>query len=188
MSEARTAGKIILEGPKMQLTLARLCHQLAEQHGDFSNSCFVGIQRTGVPLMQRLIASLTSTVLPEGAKVQHGKLDVTFYRDDFRRGKNLEASPTDMPFIIEGKRVILIDDVLYTGRTIRAALDALLHYGRPEQVELLTLIDRRFTRDLPIQTDYVGMVVDTLDQSYVEVVWGETPAEDKILHWPAGKN
>ncbi len=163
-------GKIILDGPQMALTIRRLAWQLAEEHGDFSGSCLVGIQRTGVLLAQRLQSEL-SLMMPRETKIRTGKLDVTFYRDDFRRGKPLAASPTEMPFLVEDLRVVLVDDVLYTGRTIRAAMDALLHYGRPRKVELLVLIDRRFTRHLPVQADYTGMAVDTRDDSLVQVEW-----------------
>lgn len=172
-------AKIFLEGEQLSLTIKRLCYMLHEQHNDFSNSCFVALQRTGVPFSSRICTQLTQ-IIPN-FQPQLGQLDVTFYRDDFRRGKALEASPTNMPFLIEGKKVILLDDVLYTGRTIRAALDALQHYGRPEKIELCVLIDRRFNRDLPISADYFGKIVDTLDESYVEVLWGDTPKDDKIL-------
>lgn len=172
-------SKVILDGKRFDLTIKRLCAVLAENHDDFQNSCLVGIQRTGVPLMNRLGDELKKT-FPD-MKLLMGKLDVTFYRDDVRRGKDLQASPTNMDFLVEGKKVILIDDVLYTGRTVRAALDALLHYGRPKQVEFLTLIDRRFSRDLPIQADYIGMVVDTLNNSHVRVEWGENPSSDRVM-------
>ncbi len=106
--------------------------------------------------------------------LQYGLLDVTFHRDDFRtRNGPLKASAMKMDFLVDNKKVILIDDVLYTGRTIQAAISALQHFGRPEKIELLVLIDRRFNRDLPIQTDYAGMVVDALDQAYVKVEWKE---------------
>lgn len=176
-------GKIILEGPKLQLTITRLCHQLAETHGDFSQSCILGIQRTGGPVVERLKQGLEA--LMPGTKIRTGKLDVTFYRDDFRRGKPLQASPTELDFLVEGLRVILVDDVLYKGRTVRAALDALMHYGRPSRVEFLTLVDRRFTRDLPIQADYTGIVVDTRDDSYVKVEWNDAdPLQNRIWHYP----
>ena len=115
--------------------------------------------------------------------ILYGKLDITFYRDDFRtRVQPLEASVTQMDFLIDGYQVILVDDVLYTGRTINAALTALNHYGRPDKVELLALIDRRFNRHLPIQSDYVGLTVDSVDQAYVKVEWkGEQQAEDRVL-------
>jgi pyrimidine operon attenuation protein/uracil phosphoribosyltransferase len=176
-------GRLITSGKHLDLTLKRLSHQLLESHGDFSNTCLIGLQRTGVPLMGKMLEQLA--ILLPGVPITKGKLDVTFYRDDFRmRAKPLEAHPTDINFLLEGKRVILIDDVLYTGRTIRAAMDAMLHYGRPAQVELLVLVDRRLTRDLPIQPDYVGLTVDTVDESYVKVEWGSDGAEDKVWQFP----
>lgn len=179
MASPEEQGRIILDGAKMSLTLRRLCHQLYEQHGDFSESCLIGLQRTGVPMMNRIRHGIQALV--PASNILCGKLDVTFYRDDVRQGKTLASHPTDMPFLVENKRVILVDDVLYTGRTIRAALDALLHYGRPKQVELLTLIDRRFTRHLPIQADYIGMTIDAVNNAYVSVEWGEVPQDDKVF-------
>lgn len=175
-------GKVILESGQMELTIKRLALELCERHHRFENTCLIGLQRTGVPMMGRIFDELTS--IQGELNLRRGKLDVTFYRDDFRRGKPLAAQPTEIDFVIEGKNVVLIDDVLYTGRTIRAALDALLHYGRPEKVELLTLIDRRLTRDLPIKADYVGMTVDTLDESYVKVEWGGDKLSDKVWLFP----
>lgn len=119
------------------------------------------------------------------ADLPYGKLDITFYRDDFRhRTKPLEAHPTQINFLVEGKRVILIDDVLYTGRTVQAALTALNHYGRPERVELAVMVDRRFNRHLPIQADYTGITVDALHHAYVRVEWTETHGADQILIFP----
>ena len=103
-------------------------------------------------------------------KIQYGKLDITFYRDDIRKELHI-ANRTDIPFSIEGKNVVLIDDVLYTGRTIRAALDALLDFGRPEKVELCVLIDRRFSRQLPIQPDYIGKSIDAIVSQKIKVFW-----------------
>ena len=104
--------------------------------------------------------------------MQYGRLDITFYRDDVRKELHV-ANKTDIPFSIENKNVVIIDDVLYTGRTIRAALDALLDFGRPSKVELCVLIDRRFRREFPIQGDYVGQYIDTLVSQKVKVCWNE---------------
>lgn len=176
-------NRVILEGPQMQLTIKRLCYQLRELHGDFSQSCLVGIQRTGVPLAERLRSQLQALLGIE--HIAMGKLDVTFYRDDFRtRSTPIAASPTEMNFLVEDKRVILVDDVLYTGRTIRAAMSALLHYGRPAQIELLSLIDRRFNRSLPIQPDYVGRSIDTIDEAYVRVDWEAQEGQGEVLLLP----
>ena len=115
------------------------------------------------------------------ADLQVGYLDITFYRDDFRRSdKVLEASATEMNFVVEGKKVVFIDDVLYTGRSIRAALTAIQSYGRPKNIELLILIDRRFSRHLPIQPDYRGRQVDAIDDEKVIVNWKETQGEDNV--------
>ena len=113
------------------------------------------------------------------APVHYGKLDITFYRDDIRKGLHI-ANRTDIPFSIEGKNVILIDDVLYTGRTIRAALDALLDFGRPEKVELCILIDRRFSRQLPIQPDYIGKSIDAIVSQKVKVFWKAKDGKDEV--------
>lgn len=175
-----TEGKTILAAGPFALTIERLCHELIEAHDDFENTCFVGIQEGGVALGDRLVARLSEIL--GGKKLLYGKLDITFYRDDFRtRDKPLRANRTEMDFIVDGKKVVLIDDVLYTGRTVQAALTALNHYGRPKLVELLALVDRRFNRHLPIQSDYIGLTVDALDEAYVRVEWAEIDGEDKIV-------
>jgi pyrimidine operon attenuation protein/uracil phosphoribosyltransferase len=165
-------GRIILSEQKLNLVLDRLSHQLIEYHGDFNNTCLIGIQPRGKPLSDRLIGRLKS--IGHFKHLQYGLLDVTFHRDDFRtRQGPLKASEMKMDFLVDNKKVVLIDDVLYTGRTIQAAISTLQHFGRAEKIELLVLIDRRFNRDLPIQSDYAGMVVDALDQAYVKVEWDE---------------
>src|SRR5690606_4681505 len=114
-------------------------------------------------------------------EVTCGQLDITFYRDDFRRReKPLIPSVTNIDFIIEGKKVVLVDDVLFTGRTIRSSFDALMAFGRPKSVELVTIIDRRFKRELPISADYVGKYIDTLQSEKVSVEWKEIEGEDKV--------
>ncbi|MEY3424932.1 MAG: hypothetical protein RL679_290, partial [Bacteroidota bacterium] len=124
-----------------------------------------------------------------GKEVVCGNLDITFYRDDFRRReKPLIPSATNIDFVIENKNVVLVDDVLFTGRTIRAGLDALLAFGRPNKVELLTLIDRRFNRDLPIQADYIGESVDSLSSEKVSVEWKEIEGEDKVVLYTPESN
>jgi pyrimidine operon attenuation protein/uracil phosphoribosyltransferase len=173
-------GKTLLNRAQFALTLERLCHQLIEDWGDFSNACIIGIQPRGIQLSNRIHARLQE--LTGNQHIEYGKLDITFYRDDFRmEGSPLAAYPNEINFIVAGKKVLLIDDVLYTGRTIQAALAALQHYGRPAAVELLVLVDRRFNRHLPIQPDYVGISVDALDEAYVRVRWHETQGEDEIL-------
>lgn len=173
-------GRVILDQERFDLTIERLCHQLIENYGDFENACLIGVQPRGVLLAKRIHKRLKSILKKKS--IQYGELDITFYRDDFRiREKPLAASTTNINFLVENKRVLLIDDVLYSGRTIHAALTALQHYGRPKQVELVALVDRRFNRHLPIQSDYVGLTVDAVDEAYVKVEWKEIDGNDKIL-------
>ncbi|MCL4106793.1 UNVERIFIED_CONTAM: hypothetical protein GTU68_048237 [Idotea baltica] len=177
-------GRTILFDKRFELTLQRLAHQLIENYGDFKNTCIIGVQERGVLLAERLILMLENEL--GRTDLEYGKLDITFYRDDFRtRESPLKASSTEINFLIESKKVILIDDVLYTGRTIQSALSALQDFGRPEQVELLCLVDRRFNRHLPIQADYVGITIDALDEAYVKVEWKEQNNKDRILLFAA---
>ncbi|MBK7407534.1 MAG: bifunctional pyr operon transcriptional regulator/uracil phosphoribosyltransferase PyrR [Saprospirales bacterium] len=173
-------GRIILNQEQFQLTIERLCQQLIEEFQFFEKTCLIGIQPRGVLLASRLHQRLLSILnIPS---IEYGILDITFYRDDFRiRAKPLKASVTDMPFLVEGKNVLLVDDVLYSGRTVQAALTALQHYGRPNRVELVAMVDRRFNRHLPIQPDFTGLRVDALDEAYVKVEWKEKEQEDRIL-------
>ncbi len=163
----------------------RLCHQLIENHGNFSDSVIIGLQPRGRQVAQRLQRTLASIL---GTSVPTGFLDTTFHRDDFRRRETpLAANATLINFLIEGKNVILVDDVLYTGRSVRAALDAMIAYGRPANVELLVLIDRLYSRDLPIEATYVGRRVNSLLSQRVLVEWKEQGIpEDNI--WLITKN
>lgn len=170
--------KIVLEKKAFQLTIKRLCYQLIENHNDFSKSVIIGLQPRGVFLAKRIHKEL-STIL-KTKKIELGTLDVTFYRDDFRK-KELIPNATDINFIIEDKNVILIDDVLFSGRTIRAGLDAMLAFGRPADVELLVLIDRRLNRNLPIQAKYVGKTIDSVASENVKVTWTETDGSDSVF-------
>ncbi|RTL60245.1 MAG: bifunctional pyr operon transcriptional regulator/uracil phosphoribosyltransferase PyrR [Sphingobacteriales bacterium] len=160
--------KTILNSYQLNLTIQRLTHQLIENKVDFKHTTFVGIQPRGILLSDKIIENIRSIYPNE--KLQYGKLDITFYRDDIRKELHV-PNQTDIPFSLEGKKVVLIDDVLYTGRTIRAALDALLDFGRPEKVELCVLIDRRFSRQLPIQPDYCGKPIDSIISQKVKVQW-----------------
>ena len=160
--------KSILSEHQLHITIKRLAHQLLENNTGIDNTVLIGLQPRGVFLSDRIVEQIEKE-LP-GEKIQYGKLDITFYRDDIRKELHV-ANRTEIPFSIEGKRVILIDDVLYTGRTIRAALDALLDFGRPGKVELCVLIDRRFSRQLPIQPDYVGKSIDSIISQKVKVEW-----------------
>ncbi|MDC0629876.1 MAG: bifunctional pyr operon transcriptional regulator/uracil phosphoribosyltransferase PyrR [Flavobacteriaceae bacterium] len=171
--------KVLLNNKEVNIILHRLACQLIEKHTDFSNTVLIGLQPRGVFLANRLKRLLKEDYkLPD---VQLGLLDITFYRDDFRRSsKVLEANATEIDFLIEGKCVVFIDDVLYTGRSIRAALTAIQSYGRPSEIELLTLIDRRFSRHLPIQPNYRGRQVDAINDEKVLVNWKETSGEDAV--------
>ncbi len=158
--------KLILDSKHLDITLNRLCQQLIENHSDFSNCVLLGLQPRGIFLAELIHQKLKSLKV----NVPLGYLDATFHRDDFRRRDTpAKASETRIPFAIEGKNVVLIDDVLFTGRTVRAALDAMISFGRPAKVELLVLVDRKATRDLPIAADYVGKYVDTHDTQKVLV-------------------
>jgi pyrimidine operon attenuation protein/uracil phosphoribosyltransferase len=171
--------KLLLSAKEINIILQRLACQLVENHKDFKNSALIGIQPRGSFLAQRLYHILEKNYGLNALKV--GKLDITFYRDDFRRStKPLEANKTKIEFIIEDKRVIFIDDVLYTGRSIRSALTAIQSFGRPKEIELLTLIDRRFSRHLPIQPDYNGRQVDAINDEQVKVHWQEIHGEDAV--------
>ena len=160
--------KTVLNEQQLAITIKRLSHQILENHTDLKDTVLIGIQPRGVFVSDQLVAEIRKLVPP--GKVLYGKLDITFYRDDIRKELH-KANHTDILFSIEGKKVILIDDVLYTGRTIRAALDALLDFGRPEKVELCVLIDRRFNRQLPIQPDYIGKSIDSIVSQKVKVEW-----------------
>ena len=160
--------KLILSQEQLAVTIKRLAHQILENHINLENTSLIGIQPRGVYLSDRIVEEIKKEISPN--KIQYGKLDITFYRDDIRKELH-KANHTDILFSIEGKKLILIDDVLYTGRTIRAALDALLDFGRPEKVELCVLIDRRFNRQLPIQPDYVGKAIDSIVSQKVKVEW-----------------
>jgi pyrimidine operon attenuation protein/uracil phosphoribosyltransferase len=169
--------KIILEGEQLEITITRLCHQLIEVHDDFNQSAIIGLQPRGVFLAKRIHQKLSFILKTK--KINYGELDITFYRDDFRR-KELIPNKTNIDFIIEDKNIILIDDVLFTGRTIRAGLDAMLAFGRPKDVELLVLIDRRFRRHLPIQAKYIGKTIDSIESQNVRVELKETEGKDRV--------
>ncbi len=160
--------KTILSNEQLQLTIQRLSHQLIENHYPFTDSVIVGLQPRGVFLADRIVAAIRENY--KEVTLQYGKLDITFYRDDVYKELHV-ANQTTINFNIENKNVILIDDVLYTGRTIRAAMDALVDFGRPAKVELLVLVDRRFNRQLPIQPDYTGKAIDSILSQKVKVDW-----------------
>ena len=170
----------ILNQKDIQITIERLCQQLIEHHGDFENTVIVGVQPRGTLLSNRIISKLKE--LLNKSRLDSGSIDITFYRDDLRRrDEPIVPEVMDMDLTLEAKNVVLIDDVLYTGRSVRSAIDALMAFGRPKSVELLTLIDRRFSRDLPIQPNYVGRTVDAIDSERVIVEWREVNGMDRVL-------
>ena len=170
--------RLLLNSLQIEITIRRLCYQLIENHDDFSNSALIGLQPRGIIIAGRIHKFLSEMLKVKS--IQIGSLDVTFYRDDFRRHEIITPSETKIDFIVENKKVILIDDVFYTGRTIRAGMDALLDFGRAEKIELLTLVDRRYNRHLPISPDYIGVQVDTITSEKVKVRWKETDGEDGV--------
>jgi pyrimidine operon attenuation protein/uracil phosphoribosyltransferase len=172
------ATKILLNEIKVSIILSRLCQQLIERHKDFSNVVLVGLQPRGTSLLEQLLKLLKEQGLKS---IKSGKLDITFFRDDFRRNEEpLYAKTTEISDTLEGRDVVLIDDVLFTGRSIRAALSAIDSYGRPKSIELLVLVDRRFSRHLPIQPDYLGAQIDALQGDKVKVVWSDLPKKSVV--------
>jgi pyrimidine operon attenuation protein/uracil phosphoribosyltransferase len=172
-------SRIILEKKQLEITLNRLCYELIERLGDFSNTALIGMQPRGIFLSRRIKDNLIQILGKQ--PFEYGELDISFYRDDFRRGHDqILPSELKIDFNIQDKKIVLIDDVLYTGRSIRSALDALTDFGRPGKVELLVLIDRVYSRDLPIQPDYIGMSVDTRAHDKVKVEWKENNKKDAV--------
>lgn len=170
--------KTILNEQQLAITIKRLSHQILENHTNLVDTVLIGLQPRGIYLSDRIVGALRQLV--PANLVHYGKMDITFYRDDFRNTIHV-PNHTDIPFSTENKNVVLIDDVLYTGRTIRAALDALLDFGRPSKVELCVLIDRRFSRQLPIQADYVGKSIDSIISQKVKVLWEENDGKDEVV-------
>ncbi len=169
--------KTLIDSRLLDIILDRLCRQLIERYGDFQNTAIIGVQPRGSVFADILIERLQH--IHHIPRLQYGKLDITFYRDDVRQSAEIfEPMPTTVDFSLEHQRVVLVDDVLYTGRTIRAAMDAILDYGRPDNIELLVLINRRFSKEMPIQANYIGRSVDAIDSQKVKVEWG---SENKVL-------
>lgn len=170
--------KTILNEQQVSLTIKRLAHQVLENHLDFTDTVIIGLQPRGIYVSDKIVEVLRNNL--HGKTIDYGILDITFYRDDVRREIKV-PNKTEINFSIENKKVILVDDVLYTGRTARAALDALLDFGRPIKVELCVLIDRRFSRELPIQPDYTGKVIDALMSEKVIVKWMEKDSATEVV-------
>lgn len=174
-----TEPKILLTKDRMSVMMSRLAYQLFENYDNFEDTAIIGLQPRGIIFARRLHAMLQT--ISGNHSIPFGELDVTFHRDDFRRSEEpLIPNSNTMNFLIEGKKVLLIDDVLYTGRSIRAAMDALTGYGRPSKVELAVLIDRRYSRELPIEPDYIGEEVDTRANDKVKVQWEEKDGQDCV--------
>ena len=169
---------MILTEQHLAITIKRLAHQILENHLNLDNTVLIGIQPRGVYLSDQLVLEIKKQI--QRNDIHYGKLDITFYRDDVSQEIRV-PNQTNILFSIEGKNVILIDDVLYTGRTIRAALDALMDLGRPEKVELCVLIDRRFSRQFPIQPDYVGKSIDSIVSQKVKVFWKEKDGKEEVV-------
>jgi pyrimidine operon attenuation protein/uracil phosphoribosyltransferase len=180
-------SRTLLDKEQIKLILDRLCFQIIEEFDSPDELCFLGLQPRGVLLSGRLQERLKA-LSPE-EEYRFGELDITFHRDDFRRReKPLTPQSTRIPFNIENKTVILVDDVLYTGRTIRAGMDALMDFGRPKSVQLLVLVDRRFKRQLPIEANYAGKRIDSIDAEKVRVEWLEQEGEDKVVLYNTEEN
>jgi pyrimidine operon attenuation protein / uracil phosphoribosyltransferase len=167
---------LILSESDIERILKRISHEIIERNKGSQNLVFIGIQKRGVPLAERIAKNIA---LLEDNEINIGKLDITFYRDDISKKILPQIQMTDIPFKIDERDIILIDDVLFTGRTIRAALDAIIDFGRPKTIQLVVLIDRGH-RELPIRADYVGKNIPTSANEFVEVKLQETDKEDKV--------
>jgi pyrimidine operon attenuation protein/uracil phosphoribosyltransferase len=168
----------LMSASEIDRTMVRLAHEVLEKSPELENLAFIGIKRRGVPMAQRLARNIESI---EGRKVPVGVLDIKLYRDDLSTvGPRPVVNPTQLGFSVAGKDVVLMDDVLYTGRTVRAALDALFALGRPSRVQLLVLIDRGH-RELPIEAQYVGRKVPTSSREIIEVKYQEIDGVEKVL-------
>ncbi len=170
--------KQLMSASEIDRTLVRLAHEVLEKTNDLDRLAFVGIKRRGVPLARRLAAKIDSL---EGLKIPVGILDINLYRDDLSTvGERPVLHAKQIDFSIVGKDVVLMDDVLYTGRTVRSALDALFDHGRPARVQLLVLIDRGH-RELPIEARYIGRMVQTSSNEIIEVKFQETDGQEKVM-------
>ena len=173
-------NKILLDSKKIEIILSRLVYELIENHKDFHDTVLLGLQPRGIFLIDKILEVFKRD--HPNIKIKSGILDYTFFRDDFRRSeKTLSASSTKIDFSIENKNVVLIDDVLFTGRSIKAAMSSIDSYGRPKSIELLVLIDRRFKREIPIEANYCGAKIDTFKGDRVKVLWGEK-LKDNVIY------
>jgi pyrimidine operon attenuation protein / uracil phosphoribosyltransferase len=168
--------KLILDSKQMALTVERLCHQIIEHNANPEQTVLIGMQPRGIYLMDRMQQYFKQHI---AGNYHWGKLDITFYRDDIKKELHVPAE-MQIDISLEGKNIVLIDDVLFTGRTVRAALDAVLDFGRPAKVELCVLIDRRYSREFPIQPDYTGKSIDSIFSQKVQVYWNELNGKDEV--------
>jgi pyrimidine operon attenuation protein/uracil phosphoribosyltransferase len=171
---------VIMDADRIGRTLARISHEILERHKSVADLALVGVRKRGVPLARRIARSLGEIA---GQNVPTGALDITLYRDDLMRhavGPQPVVGRTDIPFSIDDRRILLVDDVLYTGRTTRAALDALIDFGRPKAIQLIVLVDRGH-RELPIRADYVGRNVPTAPEQSVQVRLEEVDGIDEVV-------
>jgi pyrimidine operon attenuation protein/uracil phosphoribosyltransferase len=167
----------LMDAGRLGRTLARIAHEIVERHPDLERTALVGIRTRGVPLARRLAQAIAGT----GTAPRVGALDITLYRDDLTTmAPNPVVKGTDIPFSIDGWTVVLVDDVLFTGRTVRAALDELIDFGRPARIELAVLVDRGH-RELPIRADYVGKALTTAREENVQVQLREEDGDDRVL-------
>ena len=171
--------KVLLNANQIDIIINRLVCQLIENHNDFTNTVLIGLQPRGIYLLEKLLDVLSKKYADK--VITSGNLDYTFFRDDFRRNeKTIKVKPSNINISIENKKLVLIDDVLFTGRSIRAAMSSIDSYGRPESIELMVLIDRRFKRELPIEANYFGAKIDTIDGDKVSVVWGNNKVDNVV--------
>lgn len=166
----------ILSESDIERVIKRISHEILERNKGSESLVFIGLQKRGVPLAGRIAENIGKF---EETRLKTGKLDIAFYRDDIGQNIKPDARITDIPFDIKGKNIILVDDVLYTGRTVRAALDAIIDFGRPRSIQLVVLIDRGH-RELPIRADYVGKNLPTARNEAVEVKLKETDGVDSV--------
>ena len=151
---------------RLEITIDRLCHQLIENHKNFNNSVLIGLQPRGIFFLDRIKRKINLLLEKE---IESGILDTTFYRDDFRSNEIPQAKETLIPFLVVDKKVVIIDDVLFTGRTVRSAMDGIMNFGRPKKIELLVLVDRKYSRDIPIEPTYCGIKINTITSDRIEV-------------------
>ena len=174
-----TKKSILFNNKRLEITINRLCQQLIENHKTFKNTVLIGLQPRGVYFINRIKKNLEKNLKKE---IRTGYLDTTFYRDDFRSGDIPTAKETSIPFIVDDKDVIIIDDVLFTGRTVRSAMEGIMNFGRPKKIELLVLVDRKFSRDVPIEPSYCGLKINTITSDRIEVNLTEQGfKEDNIM-------